>query len=73
MANEKLFQLIDYRHINKLPTVITTAKYLPDIDERIFSRIMDARLCTICGIDAPGYRGGVQVKPAPKRKRKKVL
>ena len=56
-ANEKLFQLIDYRHINKLPTVITTAKYLKEVDERIYSRIMDARLCTICSITAPGYRG----------------
>ncbi len=25
-ANEKLFQIIDYRHLNKLPTVMTTAK-----------------------------------------------
>jgi DNA replication protein DnaC len=56
-ANEKLFQLIDYRHINKLPTVITTAKYLQEIDERIFSRIQDSRLCKICAIKAPGYRG----------------
>jgi DNA replication protein DnaC len=56
-ANEKLFQLIDYRHINKLPTVITTAKFLDEVDERIFSRIQDARLCTICAIKAPGYRG----------------
>ncbi len=56
-ANEKLFQLIDYRHLNKLPTVITTAKHLLDLDARIYSRISDSRLCTICGIDAPGYRG----------------
>lgn len=58
-ANEKLFQLIDYRHLNKLPTVITTAKYLKnEIDERIFSRIQDSRLCKICPITAPGYTGG---------------
>ncbi len=56
-ANEKLFQLIDYRHLNKLPTVITTAKHQLDLDPRILSRIMDSRLCTICTIDAPGYRG----------------
>ncbi len=70
-ANEKLFQLIDYRHINKLPTVITTAKYLNEIDERIFSRIMDARLCTVCAIKAPGYRGGTNIKVTPHRKRSK--
>ena len=56
-ANEKLFQLIDYRHLNKLPTVITTAKYLEELDPRILSRIQDTRLCTICAIKAPGYRG----------------
>jgi DNA replication protein DnaC len=67
-ANEKLFQLIDYRHINKLPTVITTAKYLNEVDERIYSRIMDARLCTICGIKAPGYTGG-HAKTTKRQKR----
>jgi len=69
-ANEKLFQLIDYRHINKLPTVITTAKYLKEVDERVNSRIMDARLCTICAITSPGYRG-TSMKPASHRKRSK--
>src|SRR5512136_2415292 len=61
-ANEKLFQLIDYRHLNKLPTVMTTAKYLEELDPRILSRIQDARLCTVCAITAPGYRGGTPVK-----------
>jgi DNA replication protein DnaC len=56
-ANEKLFQLIDYRHLNKLPTVITTAKHVLDLDPRITSRIQDERICTVCIIDAPGYRG----------------
>jgi DNA replication protein DnaC len=70
-ANEKLFQLIDYRHINKLPTVITTAKYLNEIDERIFSRVIDARICTICAIKAPGYRGGTTTKTTGHRKRTK--
>jgi DNA replication protein DnaC len=67
-ANEKLFQLIDYRHLNKLPTVITTAKYIDDLDPRILSRIQDARLCTICVIKAPGYRGGAAVKPGQHRR-----
>ncbi len=69
-ANEKLFQLIDYRHLNKLPTVITTAKYSSEIDERIFSRMQDSRLCKICAITAPGYTGG-QVKTSRRQKRTK--
>jgi DNA replication protein DnaC len=71
-ANEKLFQLIDYRHINKLPTVITTAKYLDEVDERIYSRVMDARLCTIYDIKAPGYRGGVPAGSPSHPKRRKA-
>jgi DNA replication protein DnaC len=67
-ANEKLFQLIDFRHLNKLPTVITTAKYLDELDSRILSRIQDTRLCTICAITAPGYRGAsAKTASHPKR------
>ena len=69
-ANEKLFQLIDYRHLNKLPTVITTAKYLEELDPRILSRILDTRICTVCAIKAPGYRGA-PTKSATRHKRTK--
>lgn len=67
-ANEKLFQIIDYRHLNKLPTVMTTAKYLEELDPRILSRILDTRICSICAITAPGYRGGT-AKPVTRRKK----
>jgi DNA replication protein DnaC len=70
-ANEKLFQLIDYRHINKLPTIITTAKYPKELDERIYSRIMDVRLCNICKIEAPGYRGSIQEKSSSRSRQPK--
>jgi DNA replication protein DnaC len=69
-ANEKLFQLIDFRHLNKLPTVMTTAKYLDELDPRILSRIQDTRLCTICAITTPGYRGA-PTKATSHRKRTK--
>ncbi len=70
-ANEKLFQLIDYRHLNKLPTVITTAKLVEGLDPRILSRIKDARLCNICAIKAPGYHGGASAKATSHSKRAK--
>ena len=69
-ANEKLFQLIDYRHLNKLPTVMTTAKYLDELDQRVLSRVQDSRLCNICAITAPGYRGA-PTKPTRHRGRSK--
>ena len=69
-ANEKLFQLIDFRHLNKLPTVMTTAKYLDELDPRVLSRIQDSRLCTISAITAPGYRG-TPLKRSSRRKHPK--
>jgi DNA replication protein DnaC len=44
-ANEKLFQLLNYRYNTKMPTVITAnLKGFHDVDERIRSRLMDAGL-----------------------------
>jgi hypothetical protein len=64
---------IDYRHINKLPTVITTAKWYDEIDERIYSRLQDTRLCTVCAIKASGYRGGsTSTTPRRQKRTKKV-
>jgi DNA replication protein DnaC len=54
-AREKLFQIIDYRYVARLPTVITTSKTLQDIEDRIHSRLVDERICTIIRITAPDY------------------
>ncbi|MFZ5878452.1 MAG: ATP-binding protein [Chloroflexota bacterium] len=40
-AQEKLFQIINYRYINNLPTVITTNLILDEIEGRIRSRLQD--------------------------------
>lgn len=73
-ANEKLFQLIEYRYLNKLPTVMTTAKFLEELDPRLLSRLRDTRLCEICAIKAQGYRGApVSPKSSRGRKRKTNL
>ncbi|MFU8773823.1 MAG: ATP-binding protein, partial [Anaerolineales bacterium] len=56
-AREKLYQLFNYRYNAELPTVITTADTLDEIDARLRSRILDTRLCTISGITVPSYRG----------------
>jgi hypothetical protein len=50
---------------------MTTAKYLEELDPRILSRIQDTRLCTVCAITAPGYRGGTPVKVSSHHKRSK--
>ncbi len=63
-VREKLYQLFNYRYNAELPTVITTANVLDEIDPRLVSRMLDTRLCTIFGITVPSFRGG-----APRRKR----
>jgi DNA replication protein DnaC len=55
-AQEKLFQIINYRYINKLPLVITTNLNLEDIDARFRSRLSDRELVTDVRINAPDYR-----------------
>lgn len=55
-AQEKLFQIINYRYINKLPMVITTNLSLNEIEGRIRSRMEDPDLVTRVLINAPDYR-----------------
>jgi len=55
-AQEKLFQIINYRYINKLPTVITTNLMLDEIEGRIRSRLQDDDFVRHLEIHAPDYR-----------------
>jgi DNA replication protein DnaC len=55
-AQEKLFQIINYRYINKLPTVITTNLILDEIESRIRSRLQDTDFVQHIRIFAPDYR-----------------
>ncbi len=55
-AQEKLFQIINYRYINRLPVVVTSNLELRDIEGRIRSRLEDPELSIILDIKAPDYR-----------------
>jgi DNA replication protein DnaC len=57
-ANEKLFQLLNYRYNSRFPTIITTNNPgLQGIEERIRSRIMDVSLVRVVTFDQTGdYR-----------------
>ncbi len=55
-AQEKLFQIINYRYINHLPLVVTTNLSLAEIEGRIRSRLQDPELITKVNIQAPDYR-----------------
>ena len=77
-AEEKLFQLLNYRFNARLPTVITTNQSLdgatinpagfPSQELRILSRLMDRGLGKIIRIDAPPYnRPEIKVKAQNRR------
>jgi DNA replication protein DnaC len=54
-AQEKLFQIINHRYVNRLPMVITTNINLEELDGRIASRLNDELVQKI-NITAPDYR-----------------
>ncbi len=64
-AREKLYQVFDYRYNARLPTVITTASMVEEIDPRLATRMLDVSRCTPAPILAPSYRGG-----PPRQKRR---
>jgi DNA replication protein DnaC len=56
-AREKLYQIFDYRYNARLPTIITTATPIEELDPRLATRMLDVSLCTPYAILVPAYRG----------------
>jgi DNA replication protein DnaC len=56
-AQEKLYQVINYRYNARLATIITTSSSLDEIEPRIASRLVDPRISMVINITAPDYRG----------------
>lgn len=69
-AQEKLYQVVNYRHVAGLPTVVTTDQSLDRLQEahpRIVARIADPHAGTVVTLLAPHYRLGRQPEvPAPR-------
>jgi DNA replication protein DnaC len=55
-AQEKIYQIINHRYINQLPTVVTSNFLINDFEGRIRSRLQDPNLVTVVKILAPDYR-----------------
>ena len=66
-AQEKLYQLINYRYNARSPMVCTTCLSLDEIETRISSRMVDPRISLVFNIIAPDYRGNVKHTRQPKR------
>jgi len=57
-AKEKLYQLLNHRHLAALPTVITTNLEPRELEPRIASRMADLDLSIVYEVSAPDYRIG---------------
>ena len=57
-AQEKLYQLINHRHLAGLPSVVTSNLELARIEPRIASRLGDLRRSAVYELTAPDYRVG---------------
>ena len=70
-AQEKLYQIVNYRHVAGLPTVVTTDQPLDALQSahpRLVARIADPHAGTILVVLAPHYRlGRAETAPAPAR------
>jgi DNA replication protein DnaC len=60
-VQEKLYQTLNYRYNSRLPTVITVAGFLENIEGRLASRLIDPKLSNVIYIKAQDYRS--QTKP----------
>lgn len=55
-AQEKIYQIMNHRYVNHLPTVVTSNILINDFEGRIRSRLQDPNLVTVVKILAPDYR-----------------
>ena len=71
-AKEKLFQIFNHRYNARLPTVITTADEIEDVDPRLRARVLDLSRCTLFAIIAPAYQAGGGRRTRNSRGRRKA-
>jgi DNA replication protein DnaC len=60
-AREKLFQLINFRYVARLPTVVTTAERLEGMDPKLAIRFLDVSRCKVFTFSVPPYLGGANL------------
>ena len=73
-AQEKLYQVINYRYNARLATIITTRCMLDEIDSPISSRFVDPKISLVFNIMAPDYRSdlppGQKARPSRRGRRR---
>jgi DNA replication protein DnaC len=68
-AKEKMFQILTYRYVTQLPTVLTMSQLIKDLHPWLRTRILDQRRCTIFEILAPPYGLRTVAGGTPERRR----
>jgi len=66
-ARDKIAHLLDYRHLAKLPTVITMPHKLNELGELFEVRLLDPMLSVVCELSTPAF-GGVPYRPKRERR-----
>jgi DNA replication protein DnaC len=66
-AQEKLYQVINYRYNAKLATVITTRCAIEELDSPVGSRLAAAHISTVININVPDYRSDQRFVPKTPR------
>ena len=66
-AQEKLYQVINYRYNARLATVITTRCSMDEIDSPVSSRFVDPKISLVFNIIAPDYRGDLRSSQSHKQ------
>ena len=69
-AQEKLYQVINYRYNARLAMIITTRCSLDEIDGPVSSRLIDHKLSVFFTIIAPDYRGDLPPTQKPRTYRR---
>jgi DNA replication protein DnaC len=67
-AQEKLYQVINYRYNARLATVITTRCAIEELDSPVGSRLIDAKISLVWNMNVPDYRSDQRFTPKATRK-----
>jgi DNA replication protein DnaC len=69
-AREKLYQLFNHRYNARLPTVITTAVAIEELEPRLATRMLDPTRCSFFVLEVPSYRGRPKGRTGQSRPRR---
>ena len=56
-AQEKLYQILNYRHSNRMPTVFTLGSPIEEMETRLQTRLADPEVAVMCSLGVPERSG----------------